>query len=73
MQSIPDWAKCDVEEMVELACRVNVNAHGLRDDSGSNNIIGIGLFPLTSMTNHSCRPNCTFIYHRELLGDELRY
>ncbi|CAM9805203.1 unnamed protein product [Sphacelaria rigidula] len=65
MQIIPKWARCDVEEMVELACRVNVNAHGLRDDSGSNFVVGVGMFPLAAMINHSCRPNCTFTYHGE--------
>lgn len=62
---LPEWARFDVEEAVQLACRVNVNAHGLRDDSGSNLVIGVGLFPLTAMINHSCRPNCAFVYHGE--------
>lgn len=62
MEVIPEWTRIDVEEAVRLACRVNVNAHGLRDDSGSNLVIGVGLFPLTAMINHSCRPNCTFVY-----------
>lgn len=62
LEIIPEWARIDVEEVVQLACRVNVNAHGLRDDSGSNLVIGVGLFPLTAMINHSCRPNCTFVY-----------
>lgn len=65
MPELPVWARCDVDEMVELACRVNINAHGLRDDSGSNNVIGVGMFPLTGMFNHSCRPSCTFVYYRE--------
>ncbi|CAM9294139.1 unnamed protein product [Scytosiphon promiscuus] len=62
LDAVPEWARFDVEEVVQLACRVNVNAHGLRDDSGSNLVIGVGLFPLTAMINHSCRPNCTFVY-----------
>ncbi|CAM9395772.1 unnamed protein product [Ectocarpus fasciculatus] len=59
---LPEWVRFDVEEVVQLACRVNVNAHGLRDDSGSNLVIGVGMFPLTAMINHTCRPNCTFAY-----------
>ncbi|CAN0466663.1 unnamed protein product, partial [Ectocarpus sp. 8 AP-2014] len=59
---LPEWVRFDVEEVVQLACRVNVNAHGLRDDSGSNLVIGVGMFPLTAMINHACRPNCTFVY-----------
>lgn len=66
MEMIPEWVRIDVEEVVRLACRVNVNAHGLRDDSGSNLVIGVGLFPLTAMINHSCRPNCTFVYFGEM-------
>ncbi|CAM9909254.1 unnamed protein product [Ectocarpus sp. 12 AP-2014] len=59
---LPEWVRFDVEEVVQLACRVNVNAHGLRDDSGSNLVIGVGMFPLAAMINHACRPNCTFVY-----------
>lgn len=62
MEVVPAWIRSEVDEAVELACRVNVNAHGLRDDSGGNNIIGVGLFPLTAMINHSCRPNSTFLF-----------
>lgn len=65
MGAVPAWVRFDVEDAVELACRVNVNAHGLRDDSGSNAVLGVGLFPLVAMINHSCRPNCTFVYFGE--------
>lgn len=62
---LPEWVRFDVEEVVQLACRVNVNAHGLRDDTGANLVIGVGMFPLTAMINHACRPNCTFVYFGE--------
>ncbi|CAN0399479.1 unnamed protein product [Ascophyllum nodosum] len=63
MMIVPAWVRAEVDEAVGLACRVNVNAHGLRDDSGGNHVIGVGLFPLTAMINHSCKPNCTFFFH----------
>ncbi|CAM9628181.1 unnamed protein product, partial [Laminaria digitata] len=63
MQIVPEWARTEVEEVVELACRVNVNAHGFGDDSKPNSVIGVGLFPFAAMVNHACRPNCTFVYH----------
>ena len=65
MQLVPEWARTEVEEVVELACRVNVNAHGFGDDFKPNSVIGVGLFPLAAMVNHSCRPNCTFVYYGE--------
>ena len=63
MMIVPAWVRAEVDEAVGLACQVNVNAHGLRDDSGGNHVIGVGLFPLTAMINHSCKPNCTFFFH----------
>eukprot|EP00904_Undaria_pinnatifida_P001821 jgi/Undpi1/1163/HiC_scaffold_10.g04625.m1 len=62
-QIVPDWARLEVGEVVELACRVNVNAHGFGDDFKPNSVIGVGMFPLLAMVNHACRPNCTFVYY----------
>ncbi|CAM9281887.1 unnamed protein product, partial [Discosporangium mesarthrocarpum] len=62
MPLLPEWCRCGTDEAVELACKVNVNAHGLVDISCSNNILGVGMFPLVAMFNHSCRPNCTFVF-----------
>eukprot|EP00743_Colponemidia_sp_Colp-15_P008128 GILK01008812.1.p1 GENE.GILK01008812.1~~GILK01008812.1.p1 ORF type:complete len:570 (+),score=84.96 GILK01008812.1:38-1711(+) len=52
----------DLEECVSLACRININAHGLVDiDGDSNTNIGLGLFPFVAMLNHSCEPNAVYI------------
>lgn len=72
MLIVPEWARTEVQEVVELACRVNVNAHGFGDDLKPNSVVGVGLFPLVAMVNHSCRPNCTFVYYGELPRKVLR-
>ena len=51
----------DVQTLVNLCARINSNAHALFDNySSSNSTIGLGLFPLTSILNHSCSPNAAF-------------
>lgn len=53
------------EELAASAPRLNVNAHGLgahlHTDGSSNSDLAVGLFPMLSMLNHSCRPNCAFV------------
>lgn len=44
------------EEVCRVVLAVQCNAHSIRAPSGES--IGIGLFPTTSMMNHSCVPNC---------------
>eukprot|EP00742_Colponemidia_sp_Colp-10_P005740 GILJ01006135.1.p1 GENE.GILJ01006135.1~~GILJ01006135.1.p1 ORF type:complete len:567 (+),score=73.22 GILJ01006135.1:41-1702(+) len=52
----------DLEECIDLACRININAHGLVDiDGDTNTNIGLGLFPFVAMLNHSCEPNAVYI------------
>lgn len=52
-------------ELVKLACQINSNSHGISDpNSSENSTIAIGLFPLVSMGNHSCRPNCVNFFSK---------
>lgn len=50
-----------VQEILEIAARINTNAYGLSDD---NSVIqGFGVFPVIGMTvNHSCYPNCCYVF-----------
>ena len=53
---------CTLKELaVEVACRINSNAHAVTDPEDEAKVWGFGLFTLTSMINHSCAPNCVFV------------
>lgn len=52
---------CLPPQLVSLCCRINSNSHGIFDNySSSNAVVGLGLFPTTSILNHSCVPNCFY-------------
>jgi len=42
------------------ASQINANSHSLFRDHKPYDPIGFGLFPLASIFNHSCLPNCTY-------------
>ena len=44
------------EEVVHLLLAIQSNAHRIQDEAFR--AVGLGLFPFTSMANHSCAPNC---------------
>ncbi|KAJ3216555.1 hypothetical protein HK099_005832 [Clydaea vesicula] len=64
--------KVDAKKVVTLACIINSNSHGIYNPhSSTNDIIGLGLFPLTALINHSCVPNCVFLgADKSKLSDE---
>jgi len=47
-------------EAQQLLFAIQCNAHQVLDDE--SRAIGLGLFPLTSMMNHSCSPNCSHYF-----------
>jgi len=54
-----------VEDAVRLACLVNVNSHGIGSGRSFNHMRGMGIFPLLACLNHSCRPNCAYVFDSE--------
>lgn len=54
-------SKTSTMDIVKLACRINSNSHAIFDPSQkTNQAIGCGMFPITSILNHSCSPNAVF-------------
>eukprot|EP00639_Heterosigma_akashiwo_P037438 CAMPEP_0194711758 /NCGR_PEP_ID=MMETSP0296-20130528/4027_1 /TAXON_ID=39354 /ORGANISM="Heterosigma akashiwo, Strain CCMP2393" /LENGTH=413 /DNA_ID=CAMNT_0039609941 /DNA_START=56 /DNA_END=1300 /DNA_ORIENTATION=- len=59
---MPAQAQVAVDLGVDLACRVNMNAHGIGDASGRNASVGFGMFPRVALLNHSCQPNAIYTF-----------
>jgi SET domain len=53
--------------LLEICCRVNINAHGLSSRSADTNV-AVALLKRIAMTNHSCSPNCVCLN----VGTEMR-
>ena len=47
-------------QLLQLACIVNNNSHGVGAAQAGNRDVAFAMFPALSMLNHSCRPNCVY-------------
>lgn len=62
LTAMPENCRVSVDEATKIAARLNANAYGIQDFSGIVGTVGIGVFPACAMFNHSCWPNCKFVY-----------
>lgn len=47
-------------DMARLLLAIQCNAHSIRDNCESN--LGLGIYPIASMLNHSCQPNAYHVF-----------
>lgn len=83
MPLLPKPARLSAREFVKVCARINTNSHRQHHMFVPQRILGVGLYPLASLINHSCQPNCGFynrgptLYIRTLCdvkeGEELCY
>jgi len=83
MPLLPKDARLSTRDFVGICSRINTNSHRMHYLILPQCILGVGLFPLASLINHSCHPNCAFhnqgqtLYVRTLCdvkqGEELCY
>ncbi|KAJ7513608.1 hypothetical protein O6H91_23G006300 [Diphasiastrum complanatum] len=53
-------ATVDIKEVTQLFCRFACNAHTICDEELRP--LGMGLFPVVSIINHSCEPNTVLLF-----------
>jgi SET and MYND domain-containing protein len=57
---LPEEIRPPLDLFLRWASQINSNSHGLNHTNAANESMGFGLFPLCSIFNHSCLPNCTY-------------
>ncbi|TPX64232.1 hypothetical protein SpCBS45565_g06056 [Spizellomyces sp. 'palustris'] len=60
---IGEEACLPASEMIDLLCRFSCNSISVSDGELVN--IGVGVFPVLSLVNHSCSPNAAIIFNGE--------
>ena len=58
---LPEELRPPLDLFLTWAAQINSNSHGLNRANSVNECLGFGLFPLGSLFNHSCLPNCTYV------------
>ncbi|KAI5058228.1 hypothetical protein GOP47_0026398 [Adiantum capillus-veneris] len=53
----------DIKEIANNFCRFACNAHTICD--AELRPLGVGLYPVISIVNHSCHPNCILLFERK--------
>ncbi|KAJ1976626.1 hypothetical protein H4R34_003907 [Dimargaris verticillata] len=62
VSALPSTLPATVDDVVDLACRINVYAYGFSDIKSRNTNECVGLFPmLSTFLTHSCDPNCLLV------------
>ena len=64
---LPEEMRPPLDLFITWASQINSNSHGLNRASPANESLGFGIFPLGSIFNHSCLPNCTYTNEGPLL------
>ncbi|KAJ3155283.1 hypothetical protein HDU86_004373 [Geranomyces michiganensis] len=65
---LPEQLAASGEEIVNLSCRINTNAHSLTDEDEKASDTAFGLFPMGALFfRHSCAPNCHFTADKGVL------
>ena len=59
-ERLPEEIRPPLDLFLMWASQINSNSHGLNRTNAANESMGFGLFPLGSIFNHSCLPNCTY-------------
>ncbi|KAF0690412.1 Aste57867_18144 [Aphanomyces stellatus] len=63
LASLPSACRVSVDDVVELAARINENSYSLDAwTSVPHPAVCVGLFPLAALLNHSCAPNCIWAH-----------